>query len=142
MMMEWVNERLERHDGIINQLQGVPRKRRQPQIKQEEYDGRDDLEDDQITLVGHLRMQARRGCMEDVDHNLTSCSLPLCFIVRSWVRSFPMSTSVERVVRSWVFSIEVTRDSQSFLGRILESYCLLLPWWNVYQVSWGWWQEQ
>ena len=99
-IMEGVNERLERHDGILNQLQGLRRQRRQPPIEQEEYDGRDDLEDDQITLVGHLRMQARRGCMEDVDHNLTSCSLPLCFIVRSWVRSFPMSTSVERVARS------------------------------------------
>ena len=59
-MMEGVNERLERHDGILNQLQGVPRKMRQPPIEQEEYNGRDDLEDDQITLVGHPRMQARR----------------------------------------------------------------------------------
>ena len=50
--MEGVNEKLERHDGIINQLQGVPRQMRQPPIEQEEYDGRDDLEDDQITLVG------------------------------------------------------------------------------------------
>ena len=33
-MIEGVNERLERHDGILNQLQGVPSQRRQPRIKQ------------------------------------------------------------------------------------------------------------
>ena len=45
-MMEGVNERLERHDDIFNQMCGVPRQRRQPPIEQEEYDGQDDLEDD------------------------------------------------------------------------------------------------
>ena len=76
-MMDGVNERLEKHDGILNQLQGVPRQRRQPPIEQEEYDGRDDLEDDQITLVGHPRMQARRGRMEDVDRNLGSIKMTI-----------------------------------------------------------------
>ena len=74
-MMEGVNERIERHDGILNPLQGVSRQRRQPPIEQEEYNGRDDLEDDQITLVGHPEMQARRGHMEDVDHNLRSIKM-------------------------------------------------------------------
>ena len=76
-MMKGVNERLERHDGILNQLQGVPRQRRQPRIEQEEYDGRDDLEDDQITLVGHPRMQAKRGRMEDIDRNLGSIKMTI-----------------------------------------------------------------
>lgn len=76
-VMEGVNERLERHDGILNQLQGVPRQRRQPPIEQEEYDGEDDLEDDQITLVGHPRRQARRGRMEDVDRNLGSIKMKI-----------------------------------------------------------------
>ena len=76
-MMDGVNARLEKHDGILNQLQGLPRQRRQPPIEQEEYDGRDDLEDDQITLLGHPRMQARRGRMEDVDRNLGSIKMTI-----------------------------------------------------------------
>ena len=85
-MMERVNEKLERHDGIPNQLQGVSRQRRQPPIEQEEYDGRDDLEDDQITLVGHPRMQARRGRMEDVDRNLRNIKMTIPSFQR---RSYP-----------------------------------------------------
>ena len=42
---------------------------------QEEYDGEDDLEDDQITLVRRPRRQARRGCVEEVDHNLRNIKL-------------------------------------------------------------------
>ena len=72
-MMEGVNERLERYDGILNQLQGVSRHRRQPPIEQKEYDGRVD----QITLVGHPRMQARRGHIEDVDRNLGSIKMTI-----------------------------------------------------------------
>ena len=52
--------------------------------------------------------------------SFSTCFTPLYFIVSSWVRSFPISTLVERVERFWASSIEVTRDSQSFLGRILR----------------------
>ena len=38
-MMAGVNEKLERHDGILNQLQGEPRQRRRPLIDQEDYEG-------------------------------------------------------------------------------------------------------
>ena len=52
--------------------------------------------------------------------SFSSCSSPLCFIISLWVRSFPIRTSIERVERSCAFLIEVTWDSQSFLGRILR----------------------
>ena len=51
-MMVGVNEKLERHDGILNQLQGEPGQRRRPPIDQEDYEGEDELDDDQVTLVG------------------------------------------------------------------------------------------
>ena len=51
-MMDGVNEKLERHDGILNQIQGVPRQRRPPPLGQDDYYGEDDLDDDQVTLVG------------------------------------------------------------------------------------------
>ena len=76
-IMEGVNERLEKHDDIFNQMCGVPRQRRQPPIEQKEYDGEDDLEDDQITLVGHPRRQARKGHVEEVDRNLGSIKMKI-----------------------------------------------------------------
>ena len=75
-MMAGVNEKLERHDGILNQLQGEPRQRRRPPTDQEDYEGEDDLDDDQVTLVGQQinpRGQAGRGRPnDDVAHNLGS----------------------------------------------------------------------
>ena len=47
-MMAGVNEKLERHDGILNQLQGEPRQRRRPPIDQEDYEGEDDLDNKSI----------------------------------------------------------------------------------------------
>ena len=52
--------------------------------------------------------------------SFSTYSSPLCFIVSSWVRSFSISMLVERVERSLASSIEVTQDSQSFLGMILR----------------------
>ena len=78
-MMAGVNEKLERHDGILNQLQGEPRQRRRPPTDQEDYEGEDDLDDDQVTLVGQQinpRRQARRGRPnDDVDRNLGSIKM-------------------------------------------------------------------
>ena len=80
-MMAGVNEKLERHDGILNQLQGEPRQRRHPPIDQEDYEGEDDLDDDQVTLVGQQinpRRQARRGRPnDDVDRNLGSIKMKI-----------------------------------------------------------------
>ena len=80
-MMAGVNEKLERHDGILNQLQGEPRQRRRPPIDQEDYEGEDDLDDDQVTLVGQQinpRRQARRGRQnDDVDCNLGSIKMKI-----------------------------------------------------------------
>ena len=80
-MMVGVNEKLERHDGILNQLQGEPRQRRHPPIDQEDYEGEDDLDDDQVTLVGQQinpRRQAKRGCPnDDVDRNLGSIKMKI-----------------------------------------------------------------
>ena len=80
-MMEGVNEKLERHDGILNQMQGVPRQRRPPPLGQDDYDGEDDLDDDQVTLVGqniNPRRHARRGRLnEEVDHNLGSIKMKI-----------------------------------------------------------------
>ena len=80
-MMVGVNEKLERHDGIINQLQGEPRQRRRPLIDQEDYEGEDDLDDDQVTLVGQQinpRRQARKGRPnDDVDRNLGSIKMKI-----------------------------------------------------------------
>ena len=80
-MMAGVNEKLERHDGILNQLQGEPRQRRHPPINQEDYEGDDDLDDDQVTLVGQQinpRRQARRGRPNDyVDRNLGNIKMKI-----------------------------------------------------------------
>ena len=80
-MMEGVNEKLERHDGIFNQMQRVPRQRRPPPLGQDDYDGEDDLDDDQVTLVGqniNPRRHARRGRLnEEVDHNLGSIKMKI-----------------------------------------------------------------
>ena len=80
-MMEGVNEKLERHDDILNQMQGVPRQRRAPPLRQDDYDGEDDLDDDQVTLVGqniNTRRHTRRGRLnEEVDHNLGSIKMKI-----------------------------------------------------------------
>ena len=80
-MMDGVNEKLERHDGILNQIQGVPRQRRPPPLGQDDYYGEDDLDDDQVTLVGqniNTRRHARRGRLnEEVDHNLGSIKMKI-----------------------------------------------------------------
>ncbi|XP_048229542.1 LOW QUALITY PROTEIN: uncharacterized protein LOC125370017, partial [Ricinus communis] len=80
-MMAGVNEKLERHDGILNQLHGEPRQRRRPPIDQEDYEGEDDLDDDQVTLLGQRinpRRQARRGHPnDDVDRNLGSIKMKI-----------------------------------------------------------------
>ena len=48
---------------------------------QDDYDGEDDLDDDQVTLVGqniNPRRHARRGRLnEEVDHNLGSIKMKI-----------------------------------------------------------------
>ncbi|XP_048227283.1 uncharacterized protein LOC125369308, partial [Ricinus communis] len=80
-MMAGVNEKLEKHDGILNQLHGEPRQRRRPPIDQEDYEGEDDLDDDQVTLLGQRinprRQARRRHPNDDVDHNLGSIKMKI-----------------------------------------------------------------
>ena len=70
-----VRDHLEMHDDAINRLQGEPRRGRQPTFVNDEYDGGDDVDDDQVTLIGqdiNPRRQTRRGRFDGVDRNIGS----------------------------------------------------------------------
>ena len=58
-----VRDHLERHDDAINRLQGESWRGRQPTFINDEYDGGDDIDNDQVTLSGqdvNPKRQSRR----------------------------------------------------------------------------------
>lgn len=68
-----VRDHLERHNDAINILQSEPWRKRQPTFVNNEYDGGDDIDDDQVTLSGqdvNSRRQTRRGRFDGVDRNI------------------------------------------------------------------------
>ena len=128
-MIEGVNERLERHDDIFNQIHGVPRQRRQPPIEHEENDGEDDIEDDQINLVGHPRRQARRGRVEEVDRNLGSIKMK---IPSFQGRNDPdMYLEWERKVDLTFECLNYSEDKKVKLASV-EFYDYVIVWWDQF----------
>ena len=75
-----VRDHLERYDDAINRLQGEPRRGRQPTFVNDEYDSGDDVDDDQVTLIGqdiNPRRQTRRGRFDGVDRNIGSIKMKI-----------------------------------------------------------------
>ena len=79
-MMGDMRDHLERHDDVINRLQGEPWRRRQPTFVNDEFDGGDDIDDDQVILIGqdvNPRRQTRRGHFDGVDINIGSIKIKI-----------------------------------------------------------------
>ena len=128
-MIEEVNERLEMHDDIFNDMRGVPRQRRQPPIEQEEYNGKDILEDDQITLVGHPARQARRDHVEEVDRNLGSIKMKIPPF--QMINDPDMYLEWERKVDLTFECLNYSEDKKVKLASV-EFYDYVIVWWDQF----------
>ena len=132
-MMAGVNEKLERHDGILNQLQGEPRQRRRPPIDQEDYEGEDELDDDQVTLVGQQinpRRQARRGRPnDDVDRNLGSIKMKIPPF--QMINDPDMYLEWERKVDLTFECLNYSEDKKVKLASV-EFYDYAIVWWDQF----------
>ncbi|KAK0582365.1 hypothetical protein LWI29_024771 [Acer saccharum] len=65
-----VRDHLEKHDESITRLQGELRRGRQPAFVNDVYDGGEDTDDGQATIIGqdvNPRRQTRRGRFDGVD---------------------------------------------------------------------------
>ena len=75
-----VRDHLKRHDEAITRLQGEPRRGRQPAFVNDVYDGIEDTDDGQATIICqdvNPKRQTRRERFECVDRNIGSIKMKI-----------------------------------------------------------------